>query len=76
VVEDDEEDAGFVEVVVDFEELAAPPHAAARRPIATIATPTLRHRRFPEDVARRHVCWSGARSWVCSRVLMTTIVAS
>ena len=78
VVEDDDEDDApdFGVVVVDFEAIAAPPHAAARRPIDTIATPTLRRRRFLKDDARRHVQWRGARSSVCSRVLMTTIVPS
>jgi hypothetical protein len=76
--EDDEEDedGAFVVVVVELEELAAPPHAAATRPIATITTPILRRRRFLEDVARCHVRWSGTRSWVRSRVLMISIVAS
>jgi hypothetical protein len=74
--EDDGEEEALVVLVVELEELAAVPQAAARRPITTIAAPTLTRRRFLEDVARRHVRWSGARSWFCSRVLMTTIVAS
>jgi len=73
--EEDEDGAVVVVVVVELEELATPPHAAARRPTATIATPTLRRRRFFEDVARRHVRWSGVTSLVCSRVLMAAIVA-
>lgn len=62
--EDEEEDgdAALVVGVVVLEELAAPPQAAPRRPIATIATPRLRCRRFFEDVARHHVRWSGAMS--------------
>jgi hypothetical protein len=79
VPEEEDDEVGvvvdLVVVVVELEELAAPPHAAARSPSATMATPTPKRRRFLEDVARCHARWSGDTSWVCSRVLMPTILA-